>query len=247
MKIVLVTSKITYVRDNYLHFLKHVSYSVKGASFSLVIIDNRSVSLFITAFLIMLAGARKVGLQILINGVRSLLKERENLFDKVIEVPSINSDKAVSFLKQQKPDLIINARTRDIYRAEVLTIPEKGCLNIHHGILPDNRGTMCDLYALTEGRKVGFSIHQMNERIDDGGIAATEVLQPIKKVVGIRDYTKVPMLSAKREAVVLVRMLQQMVSGKAVALRKNKSGNVRVTKNPDFRQIRDFRKKGWVV
>ncbi len=90
---------------------------------------------------------------------------------------SMNTKRAHEWVKQHEIDIVLNIRTRCIYKKAILNAPKIGCINIHHGILPHYRGTFCDLYALSEYRPAGYSIHHMVKKIDDGEVyKVTQVL-----------------------------------------------------------------------
>ncbi|MEK6624781.1 MAG: formyltransferase family protein, partial [Bdellovibrionota bacterium] len=116
----------------------------------------------------------------------------------VFKFESMNSDEAIKLVKDLEIDVVVNMRTRCIYKRPILEAPHLGCINIHHGLLPEYRGTLCDLYALSEGRPAGFSIHHMVEKVDAGALyKRCEVGQ------GDRNYQEYLKRSAITEAKIL--------------------------------------------
>ena len=174
MKIVLVTSEVTYVPKNYLELFKVLLEKNSDDIFALVILQNLNLNLIKTAVGLSMIGAFNTGLSLIKNSLQQISDPRRTLFKKfgklVKKGKTINSNELISWAKNNEVDLIINLRTRDIYKQEILDVAKLGCINIHHGLLPEYRGTMCDLHALYEGRPAGFSVHQMNKKIDDGKI-----------------------------------------------------------------------------
>src|SRR6476619_6211503 len=76
---------------------------------------------------------------------RSLRKksyESKNKFYHVL--PNVNGSEALELIKKHDIDLIVNARTRAIFKKDILNATRLGCINIHHGLLPEQRGLMCD-------------------------------------------------------------------------------------------------------
>ena len=181
-KILIVTSKVTFVPMNYANlFVEFIRLRNEDPDFKakykikVVFLDNRSPMLFLKAFSLILFGAPRIGGNLFINALRSYFWDsRIKLLHtndiETFEFKSPNTLLFRNFLRQEKIDLLINARTRYIYKRKTLHTPKLGAFNIHHGILPDNRGTMCDLWAMYQNRPLGFSLHQMNEKIDDGKI-----------------------------------------------------------------------------
>lgn len=242
MKILLVTSKVTFVRDNYYHLLKILSEKAGDDIDGLLVIDNLNAGLLVKAMAVFFAGARKIGSILLLNSLTSLAGKREKLFRQVFYSKQINSKDTIETIKSMAPDLIINLRTRSIYEKELLSIPRKGCINVHHGILPNNRGAMCDLWALYENRDAGFSIHFMNEKIDAGHILAVETIS----TSGLKDYSRLPMISSFKEGDVLLNVIQCLKNDTIHAV-PNISTAVRYTKNPSFKEILNMKRSGLLL
>jgi len=127
-------------------------------------------------------GMYKMPLQ-MISNIKSekINHARKKICDKaqipLLQWKSMNTTKAHQWVKDHEIDIILNIRTRCIYKKAILNAPKIGCINIHHGILPHYRGTFCDLYALSEYRPAGYSIHHMVKKIDDGEVyKVTQVL-----------------------------------------------------------------------
>jgi methionyl-tRNA formyltransferase len=97
-----------------------------------------------------------------------------------IKCQNVNSDDFIKEMKDFEPDLFISIRFGKIFKDEIISIPKKGVLNLHSGILPDFRGIMGTLHALKARRKmVGCTLHYIpNSTIDTGtiiGIAKLKV------------------------------------------------------------------------
>lgn len=72
-------------------------------------------------------------------------------------------------LGQLQPDLMIVAAYGLILPASVLTIPKRGCLNIHASLLPRWRGAAPIQRAIAAGdRETGITIMQMDVGLDTG-------------------------------------------------------------------------------
>lgn len=242
MKILLVTSKVTFVRDNYHHLLEILSEKAGDDIAGLLVIDNLTVGLLLKALTVFLVGARTIGRILMINSLTSLARTREKLFKHVFYSKMINSPDTLKKIRAMAPDLIINLRTREIYGKEILSIPHMGCINVHHGILPDNRGAMCDLWALYEKRAAGFSVHMMNEKIDAGHILAVETID----TSGLKDYSRLPMISSLKEADVLLNIIQRFKNDTIQTI-PNISKVVRVTTNPTVGEIQKMKRSGLLL
>jgi methionyl-tRNA formyltransferase len=238
----LVTSCVTFVPENYdtailpLLDSPHIS--------ALIVLDNFDLGLAkqilgITAF-----GARSIGWQLIRNSLgvsgrqrRAACKKNKKLF---AEFKSINSIAALEFLQAHNINTLLNMRTRDIYKKQVLELPTFGCYNVHHGILPSQRGTLCDLWALYEGDAAGFTIHEMSSRIDDGPIVEVCILHKGAKMQYL-DYLR---QATKKEAEVVAGFLDNLASGQIVKKENKKDDSVVYRTTPDRTTITAMKQRG---
>ncbi|MCR9205847.1 MAG: hypothetical protein NXH75_14780, partial [Halobacteriovoraceae bacterium] len=154
MKLLFVTSQVTYSPGNYdvllrelLPQLQEMGWEVTGV----VSIKTLDSSLLKAMIGLPFMGVKKLTKNLIRNSIDELLGKRKVTL-KEIGIPHIswdtmNSKKSHQFIKKNQIDLIINLRTRCIYKLDILNAPRLGCINIHHGLLPEFRGTFCDLYA----------------------------------------------------------------------------------------------------
>jgi len=247
LKVVFVTSQITYVRDNYCHLVERVlAEPIPGIrAQALVLLDIGAAYILKTGLGLVALGAPIVGLTLLRNLVASRCGDpRPRAAAAGIPVyrsPSMNAPATVAWLKGLQPDLVVNMRTRNIYKPEILGVPAHGCINIHHGLLPENRGLMCDLWAWVEGRPVGFTIHRMNPKIDDGEILVRREV-PTR---GARSYVDLLYRSSRIEAEALRDLLAQFARDRAWKTLPNAKTDRPHTKNPTPSQIAAFRRRGF--
>lgn len=249
MRLVYVTSDVTYVRDNYFSLLEKVTRKdalPAGSEVVATIILKVPTKLLLkNIFGLQLIGAPDFSFALLRNMLRARINDpRVKLLEergiKTYRTSSVNKPEALEFLKSVKPDLMVNMRTRNIYKKPVLELPTIGCINIHHGILPVNRGTMCDLWAWIEGRPVGFTIHWMNEKIDDGDILdRCEV-----DTTGAKSYIDLPFRSSQLESGCLMKCLERIKQeGKFVGI-PNRTEEVNYTRTPSPKMIAEIRRSG---
>ena len=151
----------------------------------------------------------------------------------------------VNWVRDNNIDLIINIRTRCIYKNEILNSPKFGCINVHHGILPKYRGTLCDLYALADSRPAGFTIHTMNEKIDDGDILLTCEVSDGKE----KDYMKYLTKASAIEADKIAKIINFVANNHSLPKgRGNKADEVIYTKTPrSWFEIKSLKSKGMVL
>ncbi len=249
VKTIFVTSDVTYVKDNYLSLVDRVTspaFLPAGVDAAAMIMISVPVPLLLKNIFGLLAiGAPGFSFALLRNMLRSrvndprirILQERGI---RIFRCKTVNSAAALDFISNIGPDLIVNMRTRNIYKKPVLELPKIGCINIHHGLLPDNRGTLCDLWAWVEGRPVGFSIHWMNEKIDDGDILERCEID----ASDCRSYIDIPWRSSRIEADCLLKNLARIRDeGRFVGI-PNRTDSINYTKTPSPAKIAEIRRRG---
>jgi methionyl-tRNA formyltransferase len=98
-----------------------------------------------------------------------LLAKRLNL--NIIEPDNPNSDDVYQQLNAEKIDLCVLAAYGFIIKPKLLSLPEKGFINIHPSLLPKYRGAAPIQRAIIKGEKVtGVTTFFMNEQMDAGNI-----------------------------------------------------------------------------
>ncbi len=109
---------------------------------------------------------------------------------KCIPCDDINGDEFLTSLRHINLDLIISVACPKIFKKELLLIPKKGCINIHHAPLPRYRGMMPNFWQLYHGEKnAGITVHKINCGIDDGDILLQEIV-PIRAEESLESLIK---------------------------------------------------------
>lgn len=243
LRALLVVSRVTFVPDNYDDLVSALAACPQVAG--LLVLDNRAGKLVKQAAGLLLLGARRMGMTVLRNYFGHSDARRRRAYEQagkpVWQLPTINSPEAVELVRRERIDLLVNSRTRYIYRQEILTAPRLGCINVHHGLLPDQRGTMCDLWALSEGRPAGFSIHQMSPHVDEGGIIRCIQVSDGQE----QDYPAYLQRATRREAEELPSVLAEIECRDAVITQPNvATGSMTMYHDPTPAQIREMIKAG---
>ena len=246
MKTILVTSDLTYAPQNYSNVLEFVISNSRQQIAGVVLIKINLLNIFGKVLFLYFSGCRNIAKTLTLNLFSTLLREKKKMLKKnnipFIEVKSINNEKAILWLKQVSPDLIVNMRARCIYRDSVLRIPRLGCINVHHGILPQQRGLFCDLYALAENKETGFTIHRMTSQIDIG-----QIFYQVK-IESEKDYMKYLSKVSRREGTAISTSINKiMANGFLLESALEKCGNSIVTTTPDFKTIKQLQHKGIIL
>ena len=99
----------------------------------------------------------------------------------IISIDNMNSDSFIRRLVKMKPDLFVSIFINQIFKSNLLSIPNKGTVNMHPAYLPSYRGLSPTFWSLAHNRKIiGVTIHEINnETIDTGRLLAQKKI-PIK-------------------------------------------------------------------
>jgi methionyl-tRNA formyltransferase len=243
MKTLLVTSRITYVPKNYRDFTSCLALHPSVAC--LVIVDNLDFKLLKTLLGLVWLGAFRMALQIFKNIFSECLRLREkdykSIGKNVYHLKELNSQKFVELAGQH--DLVLHSRTRTFLTAAVLNAPRFGCVNVHHGILPLQRGVLCDLYAIAEqkiGNDPGFSIHKMTSVLDDGPVFRVQKRENCER--NFLSYLKSgACLEGKcvSEFLSFVMKHEQLPEGQ-----QNEKAGSKMYRTPDSKKMREWKAKG---
>lgn len=184
MKCFVVSSTVTFVPENYEGLLLGLAEipEVQG----LILIQNRDFMILLKACALILSfAAPRLGWQLLVNFFGNSTARKKKAYvtheKKFFIVKDINATSSLDLIREEGVDLLLNARTRSFFRRRTLETPRLGCINIHHGLLPDQRGLMCDFWAHLENSPSGFSIHRMTPKLDDGPLLKVREVATDKK------------------------------------------------------------------
>jgi methionyl-tRNA formyltransferase len=249
MKSVLVTSRVTYVPRNYFSALEGALKNARDQIAGLILLDNMELSLLGRAAGLYTLGCPRLASTLSANLLNLSLgrDSRVDLFEDaglpVVQFGSMNTPEAIDWLVANDIDLVVNMRTRCVYKESALKAPRLGCINIHHGLLPDYRGTMCDLYALADGRPAGFSIHVMTKKIDAGRILRRHVVAGPGS--GTKDYVSYLDEASRIEGVVLAGLLKEIAEKDEIPEGIANDSKIPVySRNPNRQGIRQLRQGG---
>lgn len=247
MRVLVVTSQVTFMPKNYRPLLRSLAQQCPDIV-GLVTLKNYTPTLTIKALALMAMGAPRIGLNLFWNTFSCHFKAREKDFVKtskhVQSFTSINEQEAIEWIQNKDIDIILNLRTRCIYRRPILQTPKIGCINLHHGRLPKDRGTMCDLWALSEQREAGFSLHHMTEKIDDG-----KILKVVTVDMGTeKNYQKYLKKTHQAEFEAINELLNQIkTSGELPAGSDNSREGSTYYKTPGLSEIKELKQRGMVL
>jgi methionyl-tRNA formyltransferase len=117
-----------------------------------------------------------------------------------------------AFVESCRPDVICVAGMAQLLRADVLSFPRLGAVNLHPSLLPKYRGPSPFLWQYHEmDLDGGVTVHQIDEGLDSGDIL---VQRPLTISLGER-YTSYERRCAEAGAEALVDAIAQLADGGA--------------------------------
>ncbi len=84
-------------------------------------------------------------------------------------------NREVEFIKQLQPELIFTCAYGQILSKKLLSVPPKGCVNLHASLLPKYRGAAPIQWAIVNGEQfTGLTTFIMDAGVDDGPLLLKE-------------------------------------------------------------------------
>lgn len=136
----------------------------------------------------------------------------------VFQPNRLRDDDVVDRIRAMHPDLIVTAAYGKILPPSVLSIPNRGCLNVHGSLLPRYRGAAPIQRAIMNGeRETGVTIMLMDEGMDTGPLL-TRTECPIDRN---EDAICLTEKLAKLGAELLVNTIPGYLSGQITPIAQN--------------------------
>ena len=95
----------------------------------------------------------------------------------VITPENPNDPVVVEQIRALQPDYFFSFYYREMLKAPLLAIPQRGALNMHGSLLPKYRGRVPVNWAIIHGEtQTGATLHYMTEKPDNGDIVAQQAV-----------------------------------------------------------------------
>lgn len=117
-----------------------------------------------------------------------ILKNKKSVkaFCKKEDIPyfvekNVNSKEFISKLRDLELDLIVSFSAPSIFKSELLSIPKKGCINLHCSLLPEYSGILPSFWTLYfDENQTGATVHYMDDEIDNGDLLGQIKIEILK-------------------------------------------------------------------
>ncbi len=172
MEIVILTNDSFYPRIIVNHLIKVYRKNIKAIFFSNPIGHESLFRMF--KKILLTSGFRFLflySIEVIIGSLQypSIKKLAKKYHIDYYKTDDINKESVL--LKRIGPDLIVSVSFLQILKRNIIDIPKKGCINLHGALLPKYKGRAVYFWMLlNEEKKIGSTIHFMNEDIDSGDI-----------------------------------------------------------------------------
>lgn len=242
MRILVITSEITFVPENYQTVI--LGLADNPEIYGLMVVKNRTLGLLKQALLsIYRKTAPALSWQLVKNFFSVTNWKRLRHYKKSDKqfyiVDEMNSPKTAELIRRAQIDLILCLRTKEVPSPNLLKASRLGALRIHYGLLPEQKGLMCDFWAHTEKIKTGFTLHQLTPRVDDGSI-----IRRLEVPLSDSGYLEYVERSTLLELAVLLNFLKELrETGTWTGADLHLSIPFNYRKNPtplDFRKFQDL-------
>jgi methionyl-tRNA formyltransferase len=152
-----------------------------------------------------------------------------------------NRDEFRKSIAALAPDMLVSVACPYILKAELLSLPPRGCINIHHAPLPRYKGMMPTFWQMYHGeRQVGLTIHTMAARVDEG----SALLQEQLSIIEGESLDSLIRRSKRQGAHSMLNVLRQIAQGTQTPLPPtNEPGSYFTFPTPA--EIKEFRQRGF--
>jgi methionyl-tRNA formyltransferase len=128
----------------------------------------------------------------------------------VWQVGSLSDAQTAALFLDLQPDLMVVACFPYIFPAELLQLPQHGCLNLHPSLLPAYRGPAPLFWIARNDEQItGVTLHFLDEGLDSGDIVAQT---QIERVEGMTE-TALDRCCAEEGAELLLSAVRQLGQG----------------------------------
>ncbi len=138
----------------------------------------------------------------------------------VITPENPNVPEIVEQIQVLQPDFYFSFYYREMLKAPLLAIPQRGALNMHGSLLPKYRGRVPVNWAIIRGEtETGATLHYMTEKPDNGDIAAQQAVPILPNDTAHEVFQKVTVAAE----MALNDVLPALLAGKAPRVKQDLS------------------------
>lgn len=156
-----------------------------------------------------------------------------------------HNEACITTLRQLQPDLGVVAGTY-ILQEEVFSLPRLGSINLHSGKAPEYRGSAPVFWELYNGEPcVGITIHRVSSSLDAGNILLQELfpLDSAPNEDPLRYIERYRLEVLHPHGIRMLTDAVRQISDGSISEHLQDHSNARTYRNPDFRAVRELRRR----
>ena len=155
-------------------------------------------------------------------------------------IASPNAKEFVAEVRERKAEVLVSVACPYILKEQLLNLPPRGCVNIHHAPLPRYKGMMPTFWQMYHGeKKVGVTVHYMAAKVDEGAALLQDQLE-IEPGESLHHLIR---RSKRHGAHCMARVLRQIRNGTQQTIPLNQGEGSYFT-FPTEEEIRAFHQRG---
>jgi len=108
---------------------------------------------------------------------RELIKISRLPKHRIFRGDFLNTAQTIVAIRSLKPDLFLSINFRYLLKDEIIKTPKYGCINLHFGYLPYNRGVFADAWSIIDDTTAGVTYHLIDPGVDTGKIIAQKQVE----------------------------------------------------------------------
>ncbi len=156
------------------------------------------------------------------------------------ETSELHTAQILSLLASLDLDLVVSFSAPIVFQEQLLSLPRRGCINLHCSLLPRYAGLLPRFWVLYHHEATtGATVHFMDTRIDNGGILGQETV-PIRAGATMLDVIR----ATKRVGGDLMARVVGEVAAGTCTVRDNRADKGAYFGWPTVEQMRRFRREG---
>jgi len=155
-------------------------------------------------------------------------------------VANPNDAEFVNAMALRAPDLMVSVACPYILKEKLLSVPPRGCINIHHAPLPRYKGMMPTFWQLYYGEaQLGVTIHYMAAKVDEGDALLQEMC-PVRTGESLHNLIR---QSKRYGAHCMAKVLRNLANNEAVPIKLDHEQGTYFT-FPKREEALEFRRRG---
>lgn len=148
--------------------------------------------------------------------------------DEEIEVFDLRNQEHISYIKKNY-DLVFSIHCKQIFPIDLVSNVK--CINIHPGYNPINRGWYPQVFSIIHKLPIGATIHEIDEKLDHGGVIARELIEKDSFDTSESLYNKI----INKEIELLELNIESIIRGDYKIIIPENEGNLFLKK--DFNEL----------